>query len=134
VIDEYERRIRELLPRADVSLTGSASVPDLEADDYDLVVLVDDVAGAAAILAEDYPPLYPEEWRDDWAAFRNAGPPQVDIVLTREGTGGDKHHRLAWRLLAEDPALLAEYRELKASPRDYERRKRDFFDRVVALL
>lgn len=131
---EQEQRLRELLPGARVQLSGSAGMPGLEADDLDLVALVDDVAAAAEILGSEYPPLHPGEWRADWAAFRDPGPPQVDIVLTRPGSLGDKHHRLAWELLAARPDLLAEYRELKAAPGDYERRKREFFERVVAQL
>ena len=115
-------------------LVGSASVPGLEANDVDLVALVDDVAEAAAILRLLCPPLYEDEWRDDWAAFRVPGEPQVDIVLTRAGSVGDAHHRRAWELLRSRPDLLAEYRALKASPGDYERRKADFFDRVVSQL
>ncbi len=131
---EQEQRLRELLPRARVQLSGSAAVPGLEPDDLDLVALVDDVAAAAETLRSEYPPLYPGEWREDWAAFRDPGPPQVDIVLTKPGSLGDKHHRLAWEMLAGRPDLLAEYRELKAVPSDYERRKREFFERVVAQL
>ncbi len=123
-----------LVPGAEVELTGSASVPGLSADDLDLVILVPDVARSAALLRDVYPPLYEDEWRDDWAAFRDPGPPQVDVVVTREGTKGDAHHRLAWRLLAERPDLLEEYRELKASRIDLERRKAAFFERLIGLL
>jgi len=133
VIDQ-ERRLRELLPEARVQLSGSAGVPGLEPGDLDLVVLVDDVAAAAEIVRPEYPALYTDQWRDDWAAFRDPGPPQVDIVLTQPGTLGDKHHRLAWELIAERPDLLAEYRQLKTTTGDYERRKREFFERVVAQL
>jgi GrpB-like predicted nucleotidyltransferase (UPF0157 family) len=133
-VSEHERRLRELLPTAEVVLTGSASMPGLDADDLDLVVLVDDVAAAAEVLRSQYPVLYGQEWREDWAAFRSPGPPQVDIVVTRPGTLGDKHHRLAWKLLAARPDLLEEYRTLKATGEDYELRKREFFERVVALL
>jgi hypothetical protein len=129
-----ERRPHELLPEARVQLSGSASVPGLEAGDLDLVALVDDVAAAAEILRSEYPALYPDEWRNDWAAFRDPGPPQVDIVLTKPGSVGDKHHRLAWELLAGRSDLLAEYRQIKGTPGDYERRKREFFERVVAEL
>lgn len=131
---EHERRVRELLPTAEVLLSGSASLPGLDADDLDLVVLVEDVAAAAAILRSRYPVLYGDEWRDDWAAFRDPGPPQVDIVVTRRGTLGDKHHRLVWELLAQRPDLLEEYRALKATTENYELRKREFFERVVAQL
>jgi GrpB-like predicted nucleotidyltransferase (UPF0157 family) len=131
---EHERRLRRLLPGSRIHLSGSASVPGLEPGDVDLVMLVDDVAAAAETLRPEYPALYPDEWRDDWAAFRDPGPPQVDIVVTRPGTLGDRHHRLAWELLATRPDLLEEYRELKSAPGDYERRKREFFERVVAQL
>jgi GrpB-like predicted nucleotidyltransferase (UPF0157 family) len=130
---KHERRLRELLPGADVEVAGSASIPGLGAGDLDLVV-VDDVAAAAEALRAEYPVLYPDEWREDWAAFRDPGPPQVDVVVTRPGSLGDKHHRLAWHRLAVDPELVAEYRALKATPDDYERRKREFFERVVSLL
>jgi GrpB-like predicted nucleotidyltransferase (UPF0157 family) len=131
---EQERRLRELLPAGEVLLTGSSSLAGLEPRDIDLVVLVEDVPAAAEILRAEYPALYPDEWRADWAAFRDPGPPQVDVVLTRRGTLGDRHHRLAWELLARRPDLLAEYRALKETSDDYELRKREFFERVVALL
>jgi GrpB-like predicted nucleotidyltransferase (UPF0157 family) len=134
VTEEHERRLRRLLRGAEVQVTGSASVPGLGAADLDLVVLVGDVAAAADILRSEYPVLHEEEWRRDWAAFRDPGPPQVDVVVTRPGSLGDKHHRLAWRRLVADPELLAEYRALKATGSDYERRKREFFERVVSLL
>ena len=133
-MNEHERRLRELLPGAEVHLCGSASVPGLDARDLDLVVLVEDVPTAAELLVPELPPLHVDQWRDDWAAFRDPGPPQVDVVLTRRGSLGDKHHRLAWHLLAARPDLLDEYRELKRSPEEYELRKRQFFERVVALL
>ena len=60
---EQERRIRELLPSASLHLGGSACVPGLDPGDLDLVLLVDDVAGAAEILRSEYPVLSPEEWR-----------------------------------------------------------------------
>ncbi len=130
----HERRLHELLPTAEVHLTGGACLPGLEPADLDLVALVDDVAAAADALRGEYPALYPEEWREDWAAFRDPGPPQVDIVVTYAGSLGDKHHRLAWRLIASRSDLLEEYCNLKRSGIDYELRKREFFERVVAQL
>ena len=115
-------------------LSGSASVGDLSANDLDVVALVEDVCDAAARLRPLYPPLYEDQWRDDWAAFRLAGPTQVDVVVTRPGTKGDAHHRRAWELLAIDERLRAEYRSLKASSHQYEERKAAFFERVVRLL
>ena len=116
------------------SIAPSVSAPDIDRaalpgiDDSRVRAIAErDLAAVASDLPED-------EWRDDWAAFRVPGEPQVDIVLTRAGSVGDAHHRRAWELLRSRPDLLAEYRALKASPGDYERRKADFFDRVVSQL
>jgi 16S rRNA (adenine1518-N6/adenine1519-N6)-dimethyltransferase len=114
-------RLRELIPGADVRLSGSASVAGLDAGDLDLVIVSDEQHELP------YPPLYPEEWREDWRAYRLDGHPQIDVVVTRAGTLGHAHHVRAWERLADDPSLLAEYRTLDKTPE----RKREFFDRVV---
>jgi GrpB-like predicted nucleotidyltransferase (UPF0157 family) len=132
--EKHRQRIAASVPNASILVTGSASVDGLPANDLDLVVLVSDVRDAAARLREDYAPLYEDDWHDDWAAFRDPGPPQVDVVVTRPGTKGDAYHRRAWELLASDPGLLAEYRRLKATSERYEERKAAFFERVVAML
>jgi 16S rRNA (adenine1518-N6/adenine1519-N6)-dimethyltransferase len=118
-------QLRALLPDASIRLTGSASFRSYPADDVDLVAVVDDVVAAAARI--DLPKLLPEEWRDDWAAFRIPAQPQVDVVITRPGTLAHAHHVRAWDRLADDPALLAQYRIAKLDPE----RKREFFERVV---
>lgn len=131
----HRDRILRLVPAVDVRLSGGALVDGADSVDIDLVALVDDVAAAAQRLLAEYPALYADEWRDDWAAFRDPGPPQVDVVVTRIGTKGDAHHRRAWELLSETPELLAEYRSLRANRGlDYDERKAAFFDRIVALL
>ncbi len=127
IVQQHTEAVTSVLPRAEVHLTGSASIPGLDARDIDLVVLVDDVAEGGAALRALYPPLYEEHWKDDWIAFRAPGPPQVDLVLTTRGSSWDAQHRLAWYLLRDDDALLAEYVEHKD---DFER-KREFFDRLV---
>jgi GrpB-like predicted nucleotidyltransferase (UPF0157 family) len=132
--EKHRQRIAASVPDASILVTGSASVEGLLANDLDLVVLVSDIRDAASRLREDYPPLYEDEWRDDWVAFRDPGPPQFDLVVTQPGTKGDAHHRRAWELLASEPGLLAEYRRLKASPEEYEECKAAFFERVVTLL
>jgi hypothetical protein len=135
VISAHHARILQLVPTADVRVTGGALVDGEHAVDVDLVALVVDVDEAAKLLAREYPALYPDEWRNDWAAFRDPGPPQADIVVTRAGTKGDAHHRRAWDLLLQRPDLLAAYRELRSNRRaGYEERKAEFFERVVALL
>ena len=134
LVADHAARIRALVPVTDVRLTGSASVPGLDPCDVDLVVLADDVTAVAEQLGTSYPRLHPEQWHDDWAAFRDPGPPQVDVVVVRPGTSGDAHHRRAWDLIAADPVLAAEYAQLKAVRHGYEQRKAAFFDRVVGLL
>jgi len=133
-LELHGQRIRACVADARVFLTGSASIDTLDARDVDLVVLVDDVRAAAAALESLYPRLYPEQWRDDWIAFREPGPPQVDVVVTHEGSGSDAQHRLAWNHLRDDEALLAEYLALKADAAQLEERKRAFFDRLVDRL
>lgn len=135
MFEEHHDAVRRLLPNATVVLSGSASIDSLPAEDVDLVVLVDDVGAAATVMSKRYPPLHKDEWREDWAAFRLEGPPQVDIVVTRPGTSRDAHHRRAWELLAHDPNLLDEYRRMKlGGPTSYAERKAQFFDRIVELL
>jgi hypothetical protein len=129
----HERRIRDVLPEGRTSVSGSTLLGEYGGHDIDLVVLVPDVAAAASRLREIYPPLYEDEWRDDWAAFRVLGPPQVDVVLTRSGTQGDAHHRRAWELILADDALRAEYEHLKAAGMD-SAQKKAFFERVVGML
>ena len=129
----HTARIAELVPEGRTSLSGSTLLGRFGGHDVDLVVLVPSVERAAARLRLAYPPLYEDDWRDDWAAFRLAGPPQVDIVVTEEGTKGDAHHRRAWELILARPSLQAEYETLKAAGMD-SARKAEFFDRVVAML
>ena len=121
------------MPEGTTSVSGSALLGQLTGQDLDLVVLVPDVVDAAQRLRRIYPPLYEEEWRDDWAAFRDPGPPQVDVVLTTLDSKGDAHHRRAWELILADDALRAEYEDLKAAGMDGAQ-EAAFFERVVAML
>lgn len=132
LIAHHTTRIRKAVPEGTPSVSGSTLLGQYGGHDIDLVVLVPDVADAARRLREAYPPLYEEDWRDDWAAFRQPGPPQVDVVLTKPGSKGDAHHRRAWELILADDALRAEYERLKAAGMD-SAQKRAFFERVVAL-
>jgi len=126
-------RIREAVPEGTTLVSGSTLLGQYGGHDIDLVVLVPDVADAADRLRRLYPPLYEDEWRDDWAAFRLLGPPQVEVVLTRPGTKGDAHHRRAWELILADDELRAEYERLKAAGMD-SAQKKVFFKRVVNRL
>ena len=133
LIAQHQSRIRDVVPEGEASVSGSTLLGDFGGHDIDLVVLVPDVADAASRLRKVYPPLYEDEWRDDWAAFRQPGPPQIDIVLTSPGTSGDAHHRRAWELILADDELRAEYEGLKAAGMD-SATKAGFFERVVARL
>lgn len=125
--------IAEAVPEGTTSVSGSTLLGRYGGHDLDLVVLVQNVADAASRLRLVYPPLYEDEWRDDWAAFRELGPPQIDVVLTKPGTKGDAHHRRAWELILADDTLKAEYERLKAAGMD-SAQKAVFFERVVARL
>ena len=129
----HTARIAEAVPDGRIAVSGSTLLGRYGGHDVDLVVLVPHVARAAEQLRGSYPPLYEDEWREDWAAFRLEGPPQVDIVVTSPGTKGDDHHRRAWESILANPRLQAEYESLKATGMD-SARKAAFFDRVVAML
>jgi RimJ/RimL family protein N-acetyltransferase len=129
----HTERIADLVPEGRTSISGSTLLGTYGGHDVDLVVLVSSVEDAAERIRRSYPPLYEDDWRDDWAAFRLEGPPQVDIVVTKQGTTGDAHHRRAWELILADPRLQAEYEMLKATGMDSVR-KAEFFNSVVAML
>src|SRR5918999_4117269 len=133
IVASHSRRIAQAVPEGTTQLSGSARLGWFDGHDLDLVVLVPDVADGANRLRRVYPPLYEDEWRNDWAAFRDPGPPQVDIVLTRPGTKGDAHHREAWDLIVSNQGLRAEYEQLKATGMDGAQ-KAAFFERVVEIL
>jgi hypothetical protein len=129
----HKRRIAKAVPEGTISVSGSTLLGRYGGHDLDLVVLVPDVADAAGRLRHAYPPLYEEECREDRAAFRDPGPPQVDVVLTKPGTKGDAHHRRAWERILGDERLIAEYERLKVNGMD-SAQKAAFFERVVAML
>ena len=133
VIADHVGRIAQAVPEGSISVSGSTLLGHYGGHDVDLVVLAPQVLDAAGRLRLLYPPLYEDEWRADWAAFRDPGPPQVDVVLTHPGTQGDAHHRRAWELLLADAELRAEYERLKAAGMSGAQ-KAVFFDRVVAML
>jgi hypothetical protein len=133
IVADHVNRIAGAVPEGCTSIAGSTLLGYYGGHDVDLVVLVPDVSDAAGRLRLLYPPLYEDEWRDDWAAFRDLGPPQVDVVLTRPGTKGDAHHRRAWELLLANEELRAEYERLRRAGMSGPQ-KAAFFDRLVAML
>ena len=133
LVSRHKDRIREILPAGQTFVSGSTLLGDYSGHDVDLVVLVDDVTDAARRMHDAYPPLYEDDWRDDWAAFRELGPPQVDIVLTRAGTKGHAHHLRAWEVILADGSVRAEYARLKSAGMD-SAQKAAFFDGLVSQL
>ena len=133
LVARYRAAVSTIVPGADVHLSGSTLLGAFGGHDVDLGGVGADVAAAAQRLRTAFPPLHEDEWRDDWAAFREPGPPQVDIVVTVAGTRGDAHHRRAWELLLRDADLRDEYLRAKAAGMSGEQ-KRVFFERVVARL
>jgi hypothetical protein len=122
LVELHTGRIARTVPEARISVSGSTLL-DQEGGsrDIDLVVLVPHVGQAAEQLRSAYAPLE-DEWRENWAAFRHDGSPQVDVAVTSPGTKGDDHHRRAWELILDDPRLQAEYKSLKAAGIDADER------------
>jgi hypothetical protein len=133
LITRHKARIADLLPAGQTFVSGSTLLGHYGGHDIDLVVLVDDVAKAASRIRDAYPPLYEDEWRDDWAAFRELGPQQIDIVLTRPGTKGHAHHLRAWEVILADDTVRAEYMRLKSAGMD-SAQKAAFFEGIVSRL
>jgi hypothetical protein len=133
VIADHEARIERALPEARTLVTGSTLLGGFRGRDIDLVVLVPDVRAAADRIRDLYQPLYEDYWRDDWAFFRDPGSPQVDVVLTVEGSPGDVQHRGAWELILGDDELRAEFERLEAEGMS-DAAKGAYFERVAARL
>ncbi len=129
VFAEHSNRLRRLLGDVEVVQSGGSCIG--AGGDLDICVVVDDVAGAAERVRAAYPPLYEDEWREDWAAFRLPGEPQVDVVLVEPDSRADYHHRLAWQAIAADPGLRERYFAMRLSAgEDYAAAKAEFFDRL----
>src|SRR5947209_12026097 len=132
--EAHKTRIVNAVPSAIINLSGTGLVEGLVSNDVDIVVLAPRVESVAEALATIYPPLHPDEWRDNWAAFRDPGPPQVDVVVTVPGSKGDLHHRRAWDVLARRLDLQQEYADLREGEGDSAEAKRAFFERVAAIV
>jgi GrpB-like predicted nucleotidyltransferase (UPF0157 family) len=114
---EHERRIRELLPDAEVRHRGGSSLPGvLTMGDVDVHVRTDGAAFAAArdLLCELYEPLHPGVWHSEGAFYVAPGSqPRVEMALTVKGSLDDFHHGDAWDWIAADAELRERYNALK---------------------
>lgn len=77
--------------------------------------------------------VHPEIWCATLATFDVRASLPTGLAVTPLGSEHDLRFSRVWRLLAADPALVAEYNTVKrdATDAEYESRKSLFFDRVL---
>lgn len=113
----HRDRVLEHLPDAEVFHVGGTSLPGLlTTGDVDIVVRVEAETfdRARDVMSELYPDLHPDSWTSEAAFFRVLDEElHVEFALTASGSLVDFHHAEAWRLMASDPALIAEYNAIK---------------------
>ena len=139
--DAYRRDVVALLPAAEVEHVGATAVPGaLTKGDVDLLVRVPerDFAEAVLILRKRYVVHQPHNWTRTLASFKapGASDPPVGIQLVVAGSDADGFFGPFRDALINDPALLAEYNELKLhlDGLDYEsytERKGEFVENVL---
>lgn len=139
--DAHRRDVVALLPAAEVEHVGATAVPGaLTKGDVDLLVRVSERAFAQAvlILRKRYAIHQPHNWTRTLASFKapGASDPPVGVQLVVAGSDADAFFGPFRDALINDPALLAEYNELKLrlDGLDYEsytERKREFVENVL---
>jgi GrpB-like predicted nucleotidyltransferase (UPF0157 family) len=118
--DAHRRDLVALLPSAEVEHVGATAVPGaLTKGDVDLLVRVSerDFAEAVVIMRKRYIVHQPHNWTRTLASFktRAASEPPVGVQLVVAGSDEDGFFGPFRDALINDPALLAEYNELKLS-------------------
>ena len=133
------RRLVAVLPDAELTLTGSISLPGmLTRGDVDLHLRVParDFERAVRSLSTMYAPVHPAIWTGGFAAFETLEHDlPTGIALTAIGDEHDTLFRRTWARLANDAGLAAAYNELKlgheaADAATYREAKRRFFDAI----
>lgn len=119
-------------------LVGGSSVPAaLTRGDIDLHLRVppDEFDRVASTLKDVFGIVHPEIWGPTLATFDVTTDPPVGLAVTPRGSEHDLRFTRSWQLLAADPGLVQAYNEVKqfAPDDEYEARKSDFFDMVLAL-
>lgn len=119
-------------------LVGGSSVPGaLTRGDIDLHLRVpsDEFDQIASRLKDVFDVVHPEIWAPTLATFDVTRDPPVGLAVTPRGSEHDLRFARSWQLLAADPGLVQAYNEVKQSAADdeYEARKSDFFDMLLAL-
>ena len=141
VLAVQRARLAVLGVPGELRLVGGSSVPGaLTVGDVDLHLRVEPAAFTEAVrlLRDRYRVVHPEIWSATLATFAVRATVPAGLAVTPAGSEHDLRFTRTWALLGADDELLAEHNALKAAspvPGDaaYERRKSEFFDRVVAL-
>lgn len=141
IFDAHRRDIVALLPTADVEHIGATAVPGaLTKGDVDLLVRVSEreFADAVSILRKRYVVHQPHNWTPVLASFKVPGEsePPVGVQLVVAGSDADGFFGPFRDALINDPALLAEYNELKLrldglDYASYTERKGEFVENVL---
>jgi GrpB-like predicted nucleotidyltransferase (UPF0157 family) len=139
--EAHRRDIAALLPAAEIEHVGATAVPGaLTKGDVDVLVRVPerDFAEAVLLLRGRYIVHQPHNWSGTLASFKVRGrsEPPVGVQLVVAGSDSDDFFGPFRDALINEPALLAEYNELKQrlDGLDYEsytERKGEFVERVL---
>lgn len=141
VILRHERdRLAVLLPNPhELVLIGGSSLPlALTKGDVDLHlrVPVDAFPPVVTALNDIYEVVHPEIWQTTLATFAVEAALPTGMAVTPAGSEHDLRFTRSWQRLAEDPALVVAYNDLKVRHRDdpgeYERQKSAFFDSLAS--
>ena len=116
--EDHRRRIARVLPDAELEHVGATSVPGaLTKGDVDVLVRVspERFEAAAQCLRRLYAVHQPHNWTPTLASFVDdeADGIPVGIQLVAAGSEDDAMFGAFRDALADDPALLAEYNDLK---------------------
>jgi GrpB-like predicted nucleotidyltransferase (UPF0157 family) len=131
------RRLRRELPRAELALTGSTSLPGmLTRGDVDLHLRVrpEDFKRAVRVLGLTDTPVHGEIWTSGFATFETSRHElPTGIAVTAIGDEHDTLFRRTWARLASDPELVDAYNAVKlrhegADDAAYLAAKRRFLD------
>jgi hypothetical protein len=139
VLTGERQRLRDHGIPGELVLIGGTSVPGaLTRGDVDLHLRVapSDFADAVAALRTLHPVVHAEIWQPTLATFDVGAAVPAGLAVTPVGSEHDVRFTTTWRRLAAEPQLLQEHNAVKLAgavgDADYERRKSEFFDRVVA--
>ena len=114
---------------------GTSVVGALTKGDVDLHLRVEPACFDEAVVAARrlFAVVHPAIWCSTLATFSVPAELPTGLAVTPLGSEHDLRFSRVWRLLAADPALVAEYNAVKrdAPAAEYEKRKSAFFDRVL---